>query len=66
MGLRSRLWEIPERKDRESDCATALHDEEVAPVGQGARFDLKHAEREEPSERRGDALRGIEEGEAAG
>ena len=66
MGSRSRLWEIPEGKDGKGDCATALHDEQVAPVGQGARFDLKNAECEESSEGRGDALSGIEESEAAG
>lgn len=46
--MRSRLREIPESEDREGDCATAFHDEEVAPVGQGARVDLEHTECEEP------------------
>ena len=64
--VRSGLGEVPEGEEREGDGAAAFHDEEVAPVCQGARFDLEHAECEEPGEGRGDALGRVEDGETAG
>ena len=60
------LGQVPEGEEGEGDGAAAFDDEEVAPVGQVAGFDLEDAEGEEASEGGGDALGGVEEGEAAG
>ena len=64
--MRSRLREVPESKDRECDCTTTLHNEEVAPIGKISRLDLEHTESEEPRKRGGNALGGVEQGKAAG
>lgn len=64
--LRRRLREVPESEEREGDGAATLHDKEIAPVCQGAGFDLEHAKSEKTSEGGSDALGGVENGEAAG
>lgn len=58
--------QVPEREAREAHRGGPLDDEEVAPVGQAARFDPEDPECEQAREGGRDRLGGVEEGEPAG
>lgn len=64
--LGRRVREVPEGEERKGRRAAAFDQEEVFPVGQGLVLDAEDAKGQQAAECRGDGLRGVEDGEAAG